>query len=192
MSQTSELLFQHLIHSSGLITEMGGIFFFLLSIYYLPSCFTAPNLISAITWGAASGRRRNWEILQSLLWTALVDIRAPIITFYAFCAIGKEEILSSAHHQTASISKMCHQAAVIGEWQGWFSSCGFVSAVLGSGNVLLLWTRVAKYILSEHYGSFLGSLLSASRDDSKPLFSITTVLPLPHLSLWVSEHFCRH
>lgn len=110
-----------------------------------------------------------------------MDIRAPIITFYAFCAIGKEEILSSAHHQTASISKMCHQAAVI-DWQCWFS-CGFVSAVLGSGNVLLLWTGMAKCILSEQYGSFLGSLLTASRDDSKLLFSITTVLPLPHFSL---------
>lgn len=53
MRRTSKLPFPHLIHSSGLITAMGGgfFFYFLLAIYYLPSCFTAPNLISAITQG---------------------------------------------------------------------------------------------------------------------------------------------
>lgn len=57
MRKTSKLLFPHLIHSSGLITAMGSgfvvflFFYFPLAIYYLPSCFTGPNLISAITQG---------------------------------------------------------------------------------------------------------------------------------------------
>lgn len=65
MRRTSKLHFPHLIHSSGLITAMGsvflvfGFFYFLLAIYYLPSCFTAPNLISAITQGCCFSKEEK-------------------------------------------------------------------------------------------------------------------------------------